>query len=153
MDQLVHYPWPGNVRELKNVIERAMIISNGDRLQIQGLEFAAGGDGMNADTEESDANHKEGHTWPANVRELKRLIEQAMTISTNDPMKAHGPASAVDDRHVKVTLKEVEKNHILAVLNSTGWRVSGKSGAAKILGLKPTTLEARMKKLGIKRPS
>jgi transcriptional regulator with GAF, ATPase, and Fis domain len=48
-------------------------------------------------------------------------------------------------------LEEVEKNHILEVLKKTGWKVSGDKGAAKILGLNPTTLEARMKKLGIKR--
>jgi transcriptional regulator with GAF, ATPase, and Fis domain len=49
------------------------------------------------------------------------------------------------------TLDEVEKNHILEVLQKTGWKVSGEKGAAKILGLNPTTLEARMKKLGIRR--
>jgi transcriptional regulator with GAF, ATPase, and Fis domain len=49
--------------------------------------------------------------------------------------------------------QEVERTHILGVLGKTGWRVSGNSGAAQILGLKPTTLEAHMKKLGIKRPA
>jgi transcriptional regulator with GAF, ATPase, and Fis domain len=47
----------------------------------------------------------------------------------------------------------VERQHILRVLEQTGWRVAGKNGAAKILGLNPTTLEARMKKLGINRPT
>jgi transcriptional regulator with GAF, ATPase, and Fis domain len=50
-----------------------------------------------------------------------------------------------------VTIKELERHHILEMLELTGWRVSGEKGAAKILGVKPTTLEARMKKLGIKR--
>jgi transcriptional regulator with GAF, ATPase, and Fis domain len=50
------------------------------------------------------------------------------------------------------TLEEVERSHILSVLTQTAWRVSGERGAAKILGLNPTTLEARMKKLGIGRP-
>jgi len=49
------------------------------------------------------------------------------------------------------SLEELERDHILGVLETTGWRVSGDRGAAKILGLKPTTLEARMKKLGITR--
>ncbi len=99
MARMVRYPWPGNVRELKNVIERAMIISSGERLEIHGLE------------------------------------------------------SADDVSDINPTLEEVERKHILSILKNTGWRVSGKSGAAKILGLKPTTLEARMKKLGIKRPT
>ena len=50
------------------------------------------------------------------------------------------------------TLEEVEREHILVVLEGTGWRVSGEGGAARLLGMKPTTLEARMKKLGITRP-
>jgi len=49
-------------------------------------------------------------------------------------------------------LGDLERGHILRVLEETGWRVSGRGGAAEILGLKPTTLEARMKKLGIRRP-
>ena len=51
-----------------------------------------------------------------------------------------------------MTLKEVERKHILDTLEMVRWRVRGKRGAAEILGLKPTTLEARMIKLGIKRP-
>jgi transcriptional regulator with GAF, ATPase, and Fis domain len=51
------------------------------------------------------------------------------------------------------TLEEMERQHIRDVLEQTSWRVSGEKGAAKILGLNPTTLEARMKKLGIARPS
>jgi transcriptional regulator with GAF, ATPase, and Fis domain len=50
-----------------------------------------------------------------------------------------------------LSLDEMQRQHILAVLQKTGWRVSGKNGAAAILGLKPTTLESRMAKLGIKR--
>jgi transcriptional regulator with GAF, ATPase, and Fis domain len=50
------------------------------------------------------------------------------------------------------TLEDVERHHILLVLRNTNWRIRGKEGAANILGIKPTTLEARMKKLGINRP-
>jgi transcriptional regulator with GAF, ATPase, and Fis domain len=50
------------------------------------------------------------------------------------------------------TLEEIERQHIQVVLEETGWRVSGEGGAARLLGMKPTTLEARMKKLGIRRP-
>ena len=159
MDQLVSYPWPGNVRELKNVIERAMIISNGDRLEIHGLESGADDIGLRADSEKTNTSPANDASWPANVRELKRVIEQAMTLDSNERTTPHGAATAADKPgadgpgRMKATLEAVEKNHILAVLKDTGWRVSGKSGAALILGLKPTTLEARMKKLGIKRPS
>jgi formate hydrogenlyase transcriptional activator len=58
----------------------------------------------------------------------------------------------VQDREARIpTLDELEREHIIEVLDHTGWRVSGEKGAAKLLGMKPTTLEARMKKLGIKR--
>ena len=64
---------------------------------------------------------------------------------------AGGTTGAADKAAAAVTLGDVEKNHILEVLKKTGWKVSGEKGAAKILGLNPTTLEARMKKLGIRR--
>jgi transcriptional regulator with GAF, ATPase, and Fis domain len=49
------------------------------------------------------------------------------------------------------TLEEVEKRHIIEALNTTGWRVSGKDGAAEILGINPKTLESKMRRLGIQR--
>ena len=54
--------------------------------------------------------------------------------------------------HPSLLMKDVEREHILRVLEQTGWRVRGKEGAAEILGLKRTTLESRMAKLGIHRP-
>jgi transcriptional regulator with GAF, ATPase, and Fis domain len=63
-------------------------------------------------------------------------------------VKQNGKAPA---KHQK--LDDVERQHIIEVLNKTNWKVSGDKGAAKILGLNPTTLEARMKKMGIKRES
>jgi transcriptional regulator with GAF, ATPase, and Fis domain len=60
------------------------------------------------------------------------------------------PSTAPPERETQ-TLEEIEREHILAVLEGTGWRVSGDGGAARLLGMKPTTLEARMKKLGITR--
>jgi transcriptional regulator with GAF, ATPase, and Fis domain len=101
MDALVRYPWPGNIRELWNVIERALIVSQGSTLRVE------------------------------------------MPAAPNGP----APAAPADN----LTLNEVQRQYILAVLQKTGWRVSGKHGAAAILGLKPTTLESRMEKLGIRR--
>lgn len=94
------------------------------------------------------------HTWPGNVRELKNVIERAMILSTSPTLKFEflSDMDIPENVHIPSSLKEVEKKHILKVLGHTNWRVSGKNGAADILSLKPTTLEARMKKLGIKRP-
>jgi len=63
------------------------------------------------------------------------------------------PAGARGPTQIPVTLEEVERKHIRDVLESVNWRVSGKRGAAEILGLRPTTLHSRMKKLGIYRPT
>lgn len=98
------------------------------------------------------------YDWPGNIRELENLIERAMILNpgitleygdwlpkTNLVIK-NGNGKAAPGK-----LEEVEKEHILEVLKKVNWKVSGEKGAAKILGLNPTTLEARMKKLGIKR--
>ncbi len=100
MNALVAYAWPGNVRELQNIIERAVILSQGAHLTL--------GDWL-----------PKPSASPSGTRVL--------------------------------SLDELERRHITDVLEMTGWRVSGDNGAASILDIKPTTLEARMKKLGIKR--
>jgi formate hydrogenlyase transcriptional activator len=94
------------------------------------------------------------YSWPGNVRELENVIERATILSAGAelelgwwPMTTGSTGRAGATR----TLEEVEREHILAVLELTGWRVSGERGAAGQLGMKPTTLEARMKKLGITR--
>jgi PAS domain S-box-containing protein len=92
--------------------------------------------------------------WPGNVRELRNVIERAMILTRGSTLRIDVPATSrpPQDRSNR-TLEDVERRHILQVLENVGWRVSGSWGAAEILGLKPTTLEARMKKLGIKRPA
>ena len=65
---------------------------------------------------------------------------------------AAGESAAAEQARIR-SLEDVERDHIIAVLEQRGWRVSGPKGAASLLGLKPTTLEARMKKLGIQRPA
>ena len=94
------------------------------------------------------------YSWPGNVRELENVIERATILSEGAeldlrwwPMTTGGVSREGGMR----TLEEVEREHIRAVLQLAGWRVSGERGAARRLGLKPTTLEARMKKLGITR--
>ncbi len=92
--------------------------------------------------------------WPGNVRELENIIERAVIISHGHQLELGdwlgGNTGPQAEPHF-LTMKEVEKKHITKALEFNGWRVSGNRGAAKVLGLKPTTLEARMKKLGIKR--
>ncbi|MDJ0776884.1 MAG: sigma 54-interacting transcriptional regulator [Gammaproteobacteria bacterium] len=97
MKQLQAYDWPGNVRELRNVIERSMILTQGD----------------------------------------------ALVVNITSPEKL---------RISSQTMVEVEREHIRSVLEQTGWRVRGDGGAAEILDLKPTTLDARIKKLNLQKP-
>ena len=95
-----------------------------------------------------------GYHWPGNVRELQNVVERALILSEGSELVLGdwlpGPGG-VREPPTEGTLDEVQRKHILKVLGRTEWRVSGASGAAKILGLKPTTLESRMKKLGISR--
>ncbi len=94
------------------------------------------------------------YPWPGNIRELEHVIERAVILSEGpelEPIDWLSPSAAKAGQGKPLTLDEVERQHILDVLEQTSWRVSGEKGAAAILGLKPTTLEARMKKLGIER--
>jgi formate hydrogenlyase transcriptional activator len=95
------------------------------------------------------------YNWPGNIRELENIIERALILSRNETIE-HGDwmpmaKQVVTSKNRLLRLDDVEKEHIIEVLKQTNWKVSGEKGAAKILGLNATTLEARMKKLGIKR--
>jgi transcriptional regulator with GAF, ATPase, and Fis domain len=92
------------------------------------------------------------YSWPGNVRELRNVVEHAMIISKGNRLKIQIPDESPSGGQRTFSLKEIERQHILEVLEHTGWRVSGKHGAAELLELKPTTLVSRMKKLGITRP-
>jgi transcriptional regulator with GAF, ATPase, and Fis domain len=93
----------------------------------------------------------QSYPWPGNVRELRNVIENAMIVTTGSVLQVEIPKVAGQLNANSANLQEVERNHILAVLEMTGWRIRGKNGAAEILGLKPTTLESRMHKLDIQR--
>lgn len=93
------------------------------------------------------------YPWPGNVRELKNIIEHAMIVTKDSRLECAVPTITDSKLKSGMTLKEVERKHIRDTLEMVRWRVRGKRGAAEILGLKPTTLEARMIKLGIKRPN
>lgn len=92
------------------------------------------------------------YSWPGNVRELRNVIEQSMISSKGHALAIKIPGSLSPKDHRAANLNEVERMHILKVLTGTNWRIKGKEGASEILGLKPSTLHFRMKKLGIQRP-
>ncbi len=94
------------------------------------------------------------YSWPGNVRELENVIERAVIVSTGSQLELGGwlPKPGITEMGARILmLEELEREHIVKTLELTGWRVSGERGAAKLLGLKPTTLDARMRKLGITR--
>lgn len=95
----------------------------------------------------------QGYPWPGNVRELRNVIEHAMIISGGKKLEVRMPASTAKEALTSQALEDVERKHILSVLQKTKWRLTGEGGAAELLGLKRTTLQSRMKKLGIKRPT
>ncbi len=96
--------------------------------------------------------------WPGNVRELQNVIERAVILSSGPVVSSEGiwlpatappvPAGAAGVR----TLADADRHAILAALDASAWRISGARGAAEKLGTRPTTLHAKMKKLGIHRP-
>lgn len=92
------------------------------------------------------------YDWPGNVRELRNVVERAMIMATGPTLSIHVPTQEMDDPTLPLTLKQAEHDHVRRVLELAGWRVRGKDGAAEILGVRPTTLESRMAKLGIRRP-
>jgi transcriptional regulator of acetoin/glycerol metabolism len=94
------------------------------------------------------------YRWPGNVRELRNVIERAMILATDSTLRVALP-EAPDMRApaaTATTLLESERRQIEAALAQCGWRIRGDAGAAARLGLKPSTLESRMRKLGISRP-
>jgi transcriptional regulator with GAF, ATPase, and Fis domain len=96
----------------------------------------------------------ETYDWPGNIRELENVIQRAIILSTG-PVLSVGEAWLPMLERVPVgeavTLLEIERRHILNVLQTAGWRIEGASGAARVLGMKPSTLRSRMAKLGIVR--
>ncbi len=100
----------------------------------------------------------QAHEWPGNARELQHVIERAVILTRgaelafDEEFLASAPAGQERPPCIE-SLEEAERAHIRKALELVGWRVSGTGGAAECLGLKPSTLEFRMKKLGITRPA
>ena len=100
----------------------------------------------------SSFDNLQRYFWPGNVRELRNVIERAMITSKNRTLHIEPPGISSHAPQDDFTLKEYERRHILNVLENTYWRIRGPNGAAQVLGLHPSTLYSRMKKLGIRRP-
>jgi PAS domain S-box-containing protein len=97
-----------------------------------------------------------GYAWPGNVRELANVLERSVIVSRASSLELGDwvtlPVEPIQVRRDSGS-RELSREQIVEALETTGWRVSGPRGAAQLLGLKATTLEARMKRLGISRPS
>jgi transcriptional regulator with GAF, ATPase, and Fis domain len=92
------------------------------------------------------------YPWPGNARELRNVVERAMIACSGPSLQLALPEVAASTGAKSLALADVERTHILRVLQLTNWRIRGPDGAAEQLRLKPTTLEARMAKHEIVRP-
>jgi DNA-binding NtrC family response regulator len=109
----------------------------------------------------------QSYDWPGNIRELRNVIERAMIVARGNalefdlPMATSAPASAPADFEISdagqpefLTEPEIqrrERDNLWMVLEKTGWKIKGADGAAELLGVKPTTLISRIKKMGLRR--
>jgi formate hydrogenlyase transcriptional activator len=92
------------------------------------------------------------YDWPGNVRELKNVVEHGMIVSNGNTLAVRLPQDESPKETRVSDLESIERSHVLKVLTESGWRIGGKGGAAETLGLKRTTLQSLVKRLGIKRP-
>ena len=125
MEALANYGWPGNIRELENFIERAVLLSPGKELRV-----------------------------PVSELKLTGLANQPGNYAAGEvssSSRGAGSSSRIAVSSIS-TLEEAERQHILRALRQTEWRIAGPKGAAALLDMKRTTLQARMRKLGIRRP-
>jgi len=119
-------------------------------------EFAKSFDKHIESISKSNMEALQAYPWPGNIRELRNVVERAVIVATTSRLTIelpHGPRLRATPRSEPGSLAEIERDHIRSVLERTGWRVRGARGAAAVLKLKPTTLEARMTKLGLRRPT
>ena len=102
------------------------------------------------------------YSWPGNIRELQNVIERAVILSTGPvlevsiddlrPAAGSSPMAPESDRDMRSVLNETERQQMLGALEKANWRVAGPNGAAALLGMKRSTLQSRMQKLGIRNP-
>jgi transcriptional regulator with GAF, ATPase, and Fis domain len=124
-ESLLIHRWPGNVRELENVIERAAISSESDVLQLP--------DG-----------------WDGGVEPMSSGRSATPRSAGSGQVKSYDPTPGLGSSDL-VSIRELERAHILLALERSKWRIEGPEGAAVALGIKPSTLRFRMKKYSISR--
>ncbi|HXU10056.1 MAG TPA: sigma 54-interacting transcriptional regulator, partial [Blastocatellia bacterium] len=127
MELLIQYPWPGNIRELQNVIERGVVLAQTSVLTLDPTVLRSH---SNLDS-------------PTTLSDSGRGVSAAAVQVVASPFLPESPA----------TLEEMERRHIITVLEQSRWVIEGAKGAARLLNLHPNTLRSRMKKLGIQRPT
>jgi formate hydrogenlyase transcriptional activator len=93
------------------------------------------------------------YSWPGNIRELRNIVERAVIMSTGRQLQIRPPQSLSGEPPHSLLRVEIERQHVRSVLEMTGWRVRGKNGAAELLGLKLTTLDSMIDRLGLTRAS
>ncbi len=145
LDELMAYDWPGNVRELENVIIHAAILSSGTRLELCEHFSPEHGRHMAEGHEACPGISSENYGGVAAPFQARRMAARMKAIRGVEGDEA--PERAAH------TLENIERAHILSVVESCNWKISGKGNAADVLGLNPSTLRSRMKKLGLERPS
>jgi transcriptional regulator with GAF, ATPase, and Fis domain len=97
----------------------------------------------------------QAYDWPGNVRELENVVERALIVSRGGLLDAALPVSATPQVAAAAdgeALEDVERAHLLRVLEGRHWVIEGEAGAAQALGLNPSTLRGRLRKLGIRKP-
>ncbi len=94
----------------------------------------------------------QNYAWPGNIRELENVIERAVINAPDAILRVELPEVAMLVRNENKFLEEIEREHILRILEKTGWKIAGPGGAAEILGINPSTLRSRIQKLGIAKP-
>jgi formate hydrogenlyase transcriptional activator len=101
------------------------------------------------------------YSWPGNIRELENVIERAVLLNNGPVLELDAslqstyPGTESSNRGLQpgsLTLDQMQQRYIRETLEVTGWRISGRKGAAEILGLHPNTLRSKMERLGIRHP-
>lgn len=109
---------------------------------------------------ESELEQLLKYNWPGNIRELQNVIERAIITSQDGrlnlnralPETANTELAAIDRVRTVCELEQLERTNLLLALEQTGWRIGGDDGAARLLGINPSTLNSRLKALDIRRP-
>jgi transcriptional regulator with GAF, ATPase, and Fis domain len=109
----------------------------------------------------------QGYDWPGNIRELRNVIQRAAIFAQGGALDFDLPVSGIDltsfgsqppdqaesEYLTETEMRRRERENLFVVLQKAGWKIKGVNGAAELLGVKPTTLIARLEKMGLKRPA